>query len=47
MKFDRVEIAFILTLFYLLKPLTDEGGAARLLRLTELKWHLFELNFTG
>ena len=25
-KFDRVEIAFILALFYWLKPLTDEGG---------------------
>ena len=25
-KFDRVEIAFILPLFYWLKPLTDEGG---------------------
>ena len=25
-KFDRVEIAFILTLIYWLKPLTDEGG---------------------
>ena len=25
-KSDRVEIAFILTLFYCLKPLTDEGG---------------------
>ena len=24
--FDRVEIAFILALFYWLKPLTDEGG---------------------
>ena len=26
MKFDRVEIAFILALFYCVKPLTDEGG---------------------
>ena len=25
-KFDRVEIAFILALFYWLKPLTNEGG---------------------
>ena len=25
-KFDRVDIAFILDLFYLLRPLTDEGG---------------------
>ena len=25
-KFDRVEIAFVFTLFYWLKPLTDEGG---------------------
>ena len=25
-KFDRVDIAFILALFYWLKPLTDEGG---------------------
>ena len=25
-KFDRVEIAFILTLLYWLKPLTDESG---------------------
>ena len=25
-KFDRVEIAFILALFYWLKPLTDDGG---------------------
>ena len=25
-KYDRVEIAFILALFYWLKPLTDEGG---------------------
>ena len=24
--FDRVEIAFILALFYGLEPLTDEGG---------------------
>ena len=25
-KFDRVEIAFILALFYWLEPLTNEGG---------------------
>ena len=25
-KFDRVEISLILTLFYWLKPLSDEGG---------------------
>ena len=25
-KFDRVEISFILGLFYWLKPYTDEGG---------------------
>ena len=25
-KFDRVEIAFIVALFHWLKPLTDDGG---------------------
>ena len=43
-KFDRVEIAIILALFYWLKPLTDEGNCDRVRQPSESEWHHAQLS---